>query len=130
MIDPTDIQQGLKAIATDIVPFLTAASAVGVLSMAFIQTLKDMFPLRTWFQRAAVAKWLAANATPSQRDPQVAEQDLVRLSTDGDAEAFYQLPIEQLCGQINAALQVVLDYPALHTDLLYSLAFGANPDDL
>jgi hypothetical protein len=130
MIDPTDIQHGLNEIAGDILPFLTAASAVGVLSMAFIQTIKDMFPLRTWFQRAAVAKWLAANAKPSQHNPLAAQNDLVRLSTDGDSEAFYQLPIEQLCGQINAALQVVLDYPSFHEDLLYSLAFGANPADL
>lgn len=130
MIVPADIAKGLSSIAKGILPFFTAASSVGVLSMAFIQTLKDMFPLRTWFQRSAVADWLGANAAQSQHNPYIAKNDLVQLATDGDSEAFYQLPIEQLCGQINAALQVVLDYPALHEDLLYSLALGSNPADL
>jgi hypothetical protein len=130
MTDPSAIKLGLKSIAEGILPFLMAASAVGVVAMAFIQTLKDMFPLRAWFQRRAVAKWLGTSAGNPGRSPEAAETDLVHLATDGDGNAFYGLPIEQLCGQINATLQVVLGYPSRHSELLHCLASGANPDDV
>ena len=59
-----------------------------------------------------------------------AEADLVRLATAGDDEAFYDLAIEQMCGQMNAAAQVVLEYPERHKELLLLLAAQARPDDI
>ncbi len=59
-----------------------------------------------------------------------AKTDLVHLTTAGDADSFYALPIEQLCGQINAATQVILDYPPRHWDLLRCLASQCKPADL
>jgi len=62
-------------------------------------------------------------------DPVRAEQDLIRLATAGDESAFYDLAIEQLCGQITAAATVVLDFPAMHRDLLTCLAAEAGQED-
>ena len=107
---------------------------IGALSMAVIQTAKNMFPLRRWFQRSHVEKWLAARAHASAAAPEAsvpqAKTDLVHLGAAGDANAFYSLPIEQLCGQINAATQALLDYPARHWELLRCLASQSKPEDL
>jgi hypothetical protein len=65
-----------------------------------------------------------------QIDPGRAETDLIQLATAGDATAFYDLPIEQLAGQMNAAMQAALDYPAMHRDLLFCMADLAEPQDI
>ena len=118
-------------VAGRVVPFLTAMAAIGVLSMAVIQTAKDLFPVRRWFQRRYLRQWLRIKTREvgDAVDPARAEQDLIRLATAGDESAFYDLSIEQLCGQITAAATVVLDFPAMHRDLLTCLAAEADPED-
>ncbi len=116
---------------------------IAALTMAIIQTAKNMFPLRYWFQRSYVESWLAGRTAPAPApapqtagaaqvtaDPIPAKEHLVRLATSDDAHALYSLPIEQLCGQINASTQVLLDYPDRHWDLLRCLASQADPNDL
>lgn len=108
---------------------------IGALSMAVIQTAKNVLPLRLWFQRASIEEWLAARAhsvpaATAAINLSGAKKDLVHLSTAGDPKAFYSLPIEQLCGQINAATQVILDYPTHHWDLLSCLASQSRSADL
>jgi hypothetical protein len=124
-------------VAAHAVPFLTAMAAIGVITMALIQTVKDLFPLRRAFQKNFVHEWLrigVASVDPINNDPPAshvqAEADLVRLATNGDARALYDLPIEQLCGQINAAATLVLDFPRRHRDLLLCLSCRADPQDV
>ena len=116
--------------------YLAALSAIGVVTMALIQILKDTTPARRWFQQDALRRWLregAADASPkieSPVDAGKAEVDLVVLATDGDASALTDLQIEQLAGQTAAASQVVLAYPRLHADLFAVLASSARKEDL
>jgi hypothetical protein len=158
------IQTLLRYVSDHAYQFFTAIAAVGVFSMAIIQTIKDMLPVRNWFQQFYVRRWMQQKANDSHNetvdwlkgggfewfaeerartDPRadlakfekgpdwaVAERDLFKLATDGDDKALYDLPIEQLCGQINAAAQVVLDRPADHPDLMLCLASVADPVDI
>lgn len=126
------ITQFTHAVADHLTAFVAAMAAVGVLSMAIIQTLKDMLPLRNGYQRAFLRAWLARKhrAAGGGPDPHAAERDLVRLATAGDDKAFYDIPTEQLCGQIGAAMQVVLDYPGKHADLLRLMAALADREDV
>lgn len=154
----TAIQKLLNAVHDNSYKFLTAVAAVGVLSMAIIQTIKDMLPVRNWFQQYFVRRWLRNKAElasmkwqlwikergqnwffeegikddPPSSAPstQQAEQDLIKLATDGDREALYALPIEQLCGQLNAAMQVALDRPQDYKDLMQCLVCLADPVDV
>lgn len=114
---------------------------IAALTMTILQTIKNMFRLRYWFQRSFVESWLAgrtvsapepqmAGAASFAADPVPAKEHLVRLAASGDAHALYSLPIEQLCGQINASTQVLLDYPKLHWSLLKALAGKAHGEDL
>lgn len=117
-----------------------AMAAVGVLSMALIQTAKDVLPLRRYYHQWKVRKWLAnetddffveAKTYGLESNPvRKAEKDLVTLATAGDSEAFYSLPIEQLCGQINAAAQAVIDNPHRYKELLGCLSTRANVGDV
>jgi hypothetical protein len=161
-----------RSFTNDYLFFTGALAVLSTLSMAVIQTGKDLIPLQRWFQEIKTRHWLRLKAaeaglgslpatTPQEiikqrlarrgfarfmpdlhlafapgvynsDDEQVAveaEADLLRLATAGDNRAFYDLPIEQLCGQMNAASQVVLDYPARHPKLLDCLASLAIYED-
>jgi hypothetical protein len=174
----------IKLLITDIqthyLAFTAALGALGTLSMAVIQTIKDLVPIMRWYQRSKTMHWLRYKAHESaaaaggarasddrtfapreivkerlaqptsfatiapdvyqafhppfdETDEQVAldaEADLLRLATAGSRRAFYDLPIEQLCGQMNTASQVVLDYPEQHSSLLRCLASLGAPADL
>jgi len=135
ILDQPAAVQGLQSLTHWILIIILPLIGIAALTMALIQTVKNMLPLRQWFQRDSVNSWLAVrahtarSATPAINVEQ-AKTDLVHLTTAGDSAALYSLPIEQLCGQINAATQIILDYPAHHWDLLRCLASQSNPDDL
>jgi hypothetical protein len=109
-------------------PFTISMAAVGVLSMAAIQVLKEILPARRWFQQRFVRRWLAERSGGAGED--AAERDLVRLAASGDRLSFYDLPLEQLCGQMNAAAPLVLDFPARYEGLFRALAHEADPADV
>ncbi len=123
----TPVQDTVARVSAESYHFFTAAIAVGLLSMAIIQMFKDILPVRRWFQRSWVQKWLRLKRSAEYL---AAEKDLVQLATDGDYNSFYNLPIEQLCGQANAAAQAALDNPKMHALLLRCLGSEADPNDL
>ena len=133
---PKAIQEAVQTIATGLFPLAAALAAVGVLSMALIQTAKDLLPLRRWFQAARVQAWLRAQAAQAPPTPgaavnaEAAEADLIRLATSGDRAALFDLPIEQVTGQMNAAARLVLDFPWEHEHLARCLAAQASEGDV
>lgn len=134
---PTAIVQMVDVIYAKAFGFATALAAVGVISMAFLQTVKDVLPARRWFQAAWIGGWLGEQAirTPaiaaaSAVNAAAAEADLVRLATSGDKSALYDLAIEQVTGQMNAAAQMVLDFPWRHEHLFRCLAAQADVEDI
>ena len=66
--------------------------------MAILQTSKDLLPIRRIFHQWFLKKWFKAKCG-STGNPEAAEKELVALATDGDKNAFYDLAMEQLCGQ-------------------------------
>lgn len=117
-------------------PFAITIAVIAVFSTAFIQMVKDLLPVRRWFQQSFVRKWLRDGAAESSRrqsgnpDVDKAEKDLIHLATGGDVAAFYNLEAEQLCGQMNSAAQVALAYAGRHENLLRCLAPEAAPPDI
>jgi hypothetical protein len=106
--------------------YLGGIVALSTFSMAILQTSKDLLPIRRLFHRWFLKKWFEQKCGTTG-NPEAAEKDLVDLATDGDRNAFYDLAIEQLCGQITAAAQIVLEYPGEHAELLQCLtAQGPN----
>lgn len=132
------LSNGLSAATGSVSGFLTAMAALGTISMALLQAAKDAFPLRRWFQRSWLRDWMArASVPPRGTEPpkltwgaQAAETQLVELSTAGDARAFFELPVEQLCGQMLSAAHVAVDYPDKYRDLLLCLAHSARGTDV
>ena len=127
------IQTFYNDVANNTARYVAALSIIGGVSMALLETLKDLLPVRQWFQRYYLNKWMKAGAAEAGLPGQAAtnaERDLLKLAVDGDASALYDLQIEQMCGQFTAAIQIVLEFPALHSDLLKITASQARTADL
>ena len=100
--------------------YLGGIVVLSAFTMAILQTAKDLLPIRRMFHRRHLHAWFVYRCQDAQRC-EAAERDLIALSTDGDAKAFFDLATEQLCGQMSAASQVVLDFPKEHAALLECL---------
>jgi hypothetical protein len=124
-----EILKGLDEISGWVKTWAIPLAAIGAVSMAVLQIAKNVFPLRSWFQRRHLCQWLSAR-NPEKAQAGVAVADLIVLAAAGDSASFYDSPIEQLSGQIKGAVPVILDYPKLHRDLLFCLASEADEEDL
>ena len=56
------ITRGLEKIVSPLESIAIALAAVGTVSMALIQTVKNIFPVRRWFQRFRLQKWIEESA--------------------------------------------------------------------
>jgi len=127
------IEMALQAIDRYGFALLVALSGVGIVTMALLQLVKDLLPSRRAFQRRWFEGWFMASAGRAMVGPSRAEdalRSLIDLATAGDAKALYDLPVEQFAGQINAAVQSVLDYPERYGDVMRILAQRADPEDI
>jgi hypothetical protein len=109
--------------------------AISTLATAFVQLLKDLFPVRRTFQRTFLANWFSERLAARSKNIAYAqlieaETDLIHLATGGDRSAFYDLEPPQLCGQMNSAAQIALAFPDRHPALLRFLAPEADEGDL
>jgi hypothetical protein len=120
------ITKGLTTITNWVKVWAVPLAAIGTVSMALLQIAKNILPLRSAFQRKALREWLRTRGEDAAGD---AEKDLIELTTAGDAEAFYNSSIEDLCGQMKGAVPVILDYPDKHEKLLRCLASEASDKD-
>lgn len=150
----TEILNSINAITTGIAGFsgtalvLAGALAIaGTLAMAILQVIKELTPVRAGYQRRWLERWFRAraqnftvNATKTDSreafkkylpiNAEEAQRSLVGLATGGEADAFYDLPIEQVVAQMNAAAQIALEYPKIHFPLLAVLSEGADIRDV
>lgn len=121
--------------------YLVALAAIGALSMAVVQAVKELTDVRARFQHRAFRAWLDRSAAAAKkRNPSPAEtttasagkaeEDLIRLATAGDKSALFDLEIEKLAGQLSAAAAIVIDFPGAHRDTLLCLAADADYDDV
>lgn len=127
------IESALQAIDQHAYALLVALGGVGIVSMALVQLFKDLLPTRLWFQRWWFKRWFTEGAARSGVPEESVDetlQELVNLATEGDERALYELPVEQFTGQLNAAMQAVLDDPQNHPALVQVLAQRANPEDI
>jgi hypothetical protein len=106
--------------------------------MAAINFLKDVLQGRALFNAFVVDAWLARGregkgVTPDDRvdfNLRKARRELIKLAAGGRDSSLYRLPINQLAGQINAAAETVLDFPADHRDLFMALCSQSDRDVL
>ena len=94
--------------------FLQGVAAIGILTMALLQLVKGLLSVRGRFQERLVMKWIErglSNTKSTADDVTNVLKELRRLAVTNENVDLFNLPIEQLCGQITAAAEPLLDYP-------------------
>jgi len=141
------ISNGIAGLSGTALTFAGALAIAGTLAMAILQVIKELTPVRRVYQRKWLERWFkaraekftvqAVNAEPSDVirahlpvDAWKAQSTLVELATGGEANAFYDLAVEQVVAQMNAAAQIALEYPHDHFPLLAVLSQGASMGDV
>lgn len=102
---------------------LATFGGAGLLAMAMVQGLRTLLPLRGVFHRLALERWIvdsrdgdsARSAVKSPKRILAAITGLARGPVGGEQHALLDLPIEQLCGQIAAGADRLLDEPVEET---------------
>jgi hypothetical protein len=113
---------------------------VGTIAMATLQVIKELTPLRFYFQRWWISRWVQRRCKAFKEhqytselplpDTVTARRQLAELATGREERALYDLPIEDLVTQANAASQIALDEPDLYWALLAVLSEGTSRGDL
>ena len=131
------IREFFNSAANQWMSYVMALTIIGGVTMALLQTIKDLFPVRQWFQKYRLQQWMEEGAAEARANfgnnditADKAEAELLMLAVDGDANALYDLQIEQLCGQYTAAIQMVLEFPAMYVNLLAVTASKASSADV
>jgi hypothetical protein len=125
------IGSGLAKASNEFTAYLVALGVISALTMALLQAVKELTPLRARYNRWRLRKWLEARAVDEHRKiADAAEKELLRLATDGDAFAFYSAELDSLSGQFSSAAQLVMDYPRQNEDLFRLLALNATEADV
>ncbi|MBN2565259.1 MAG: hypothetical protein JXB46_06075 [Candidatus Eisenbacteria bacterium] len=132
------VERALKGFTDFALPAVVTLAGIGLLVMAFIQLLKDLLPTREAFQRivfrryfrSAIDEMIEMNLelpTAEERtDPAVR---LARLATAGSVGALFSLPVEKFAGQLNVAMQTVMENPSEHSMWIRILArYGDSRD--
>jgi hypothetical protein len=112
----TVITEGLNIISQYALPLLMALAAVGVLTMAVQQVVKDMGHLHARFTKRELERWMRGRGSADARD------QLVLLTTGGDEVALCELSIAGVMGQIAMASRVAIAYPIPFEALMRALA--------
>jgi len=103
---------------------VAALAAVGVFAMALIEIFRLIIQPRWILNQSIFKRWLA------QANQLKAESEIVNLATGGSAYLLYSLPVSQMAGQINAAAQMALAYPARYPSIIRALGHNADNLDL
>ena len=85
--------------STKVSESVVALTAIGLLTMALIQGARNLFPIRAWYHEGKVRSWLSEEGIKSLHG---------RLQIEDSPTAFYDLPIQSICGQIAAVAEAVL----------------------
>src|SRR5438270_13213783 len=128
-----DVVKALQAMTSGLGGIATLVAGIGALAMAIVEAVKAMLPLRASFHHDEIERWLKGqhrsfdarlmgvkfDDLPSASEPDTAFHELVRLAIGGTAyqTALCEQAPEQMFGQIQAAVNVAMDFPKVAPNL-------------
>lgn len=130
------VERALKGFTDFALPAVVTLAGIGLLVMAVIQLLKDLAPTREIFQRVVFSRYLADAyqemklPVPSRAARRAEIEDLANLATAGSVGALFSLPVEKFAGQLNVAMQTVMENPKRHAGWIRIMALHCDPADV
>lgn len=123
----------MQHMTDDLLRLGVLVAGIGALAMAIVEAIKGLFPVRALFHRGEIRHWFEGrhasldvsamgiphNALPSAAQPDAAFTQLLRLAIGGEEyqTALFEQAPEKMFGQIQAAVNIALDFPDTAPDL-------------
>ena len=118
----------LNALTTGLAGYVGLIAGIGALATGILEALKAAFPIRAWFHQKSIVRWTRGThwssdqllmkvpfrGLPRAAEPDTVIRELLELAIGGTEYrlALYEQALEQMFGQIQAAVNIVLDFPA------------------
>jgi hypothetical protein len=144
MNDVNEVADALGKMTEGMGGIAVLVAGIGALSMAVVEAVKSMLPLRAYFHRGEIQRWLEGehrstdarlmgvgfDDLPSAIDSTVALNELLRLAIGGTSyqTALFEQAPEKMFGQIQAAANVAMDFPAIAPNLYEFLTHEAGSE--
>jgi hypothetical protein len=121
----------------DFLQYLLAVAALGVLTMAIIEALKNLTPVRRWYHRGRLDRWIREGITEAKQNLGISHNltlskvrcDLVAIAADNDEMALYDGDGKDFCANVTAVAHLTVDYPQVYPHLLAVFASAARRED-
>ncbi len=117
-------------------------AGIGALSMAIVEALKALFPVRAMFHRKQIQDWFQGrhrstdallmgvgfNGLPSANGPDEAYKQLLKLAIGGESyqTALFEQAPEKMFGEIQAAVSITMDFPDVAPNLYEFLTHDSS----
>ncbi len=113
------LAKAIETVSTHILDYALVLAAVGTITMALIELVKAVLHARLFFHRVMITRWIG--------DDGAVRDELLQLAVAGakNAAALYDQASEKMMGQIQAAANVALDFPAVYPRLYGFLTAGS-----
>ena len=127
------IAKALETMTSGMAGIAVLVAGIGALAMALIEAIKGLFPVRALFHRGELQHWFEGrhasldvsamgiphDALPSAAQPAAAYTQLLRLAIGGEEyqTALFEQAPEKMFGQIQAAVNIAMDFPDTAPDL-------------
>lgn len=100
----------VNSLGANLLSYALALAAIGTIAMGVVEMCKSVFMARKRYNRRRVVAW-------TDRGPVLQELLLLAIGSHSDPDALYDQPIEKMMGQIQAAANLALEYPAEYPNL-------------
>ena len=146
-----EIVRGFPSLSlNDALPEAISLSAIGLLTMAILQSIRLLFPIRAWFHSRMMKKWLSPRPPARKKKRSKSSKteqptsskieglkrtmwreqrpiaELMLLMGSTNRVSLFDLPIDQLCGQIGAAVETAIVNPRRYRRLLRAMLGGES----
>lgn len=119
-VDLLALSTFIEGVSGRILDYAMLLAAVGTITMALVELLKAVTRVRLFFQRRLITGWTGGSSA--------VESELLTLAAGGpdNAVTLYDQPSGKMMGQIQAAANVALDFPAVYPSLYGFLTDGSS----
>ncbi len=121
----------LDALSEHVTETALLLAAVAAVSMAFLELVKALSRARMFFHRRQIRGWIEDQAGKEGRDRVWNELLTLSAGVPGNEGALFDQPTGKMMGQIQAAVNIALDFPTRYValyDFLRAVPGGEPPD--
>jgi hypothetical protein len=110
----------VNSLTGNILSYALILTAVSTISMTFLELFKALFKMRPAYHRKKVKKWLKHTSSFD-------ELLVLTVNTESAADSLFDQPTDKMMGQIQAAANVVVDFPNMYKTLYEFLSCVPEP---